>query len=105
MSQFFTTVIGRLRLIAFLEGVSLLVLVFVAVPFKYILESPAMVKSLGPIHGVLFLLFFFYALRISIEHDWSFKKTTWKVLLSSLVPFGTFYVDHTILRHLKAVKA
>lgn len=69
------------------------------------LGDPTLVKSIGSIHGALFLLYVFYALRVSIEHGWSFKKTTWKVLLSSLIPFGTFYVDHTILRHLKAVKA
>jgi len=102
MAQFFTTDIGRLRLIAFLEGISLLFLVFVAVPFKYFLENPFLVKSIGPIHGVLFLLFIFYALRISIEYDWNFKKTTWKVLLSSLVPFGTFYIDSKILKNMGA---
>lgn len=105
MSQFFTTDIGRLRLFAFLEGVSLLVLIFIAMPFKYILGDPALVKSIGTIHGLLFLLFFFYGLRISIEHDWRFRETTWKVLLASIVPFGTFYIDHKILKHLNAVKA
>ena len=102
MSHFFTTDIGRLRLFAFLEGASLLALFFIAMPFKYILGDPSLVKSIGTIHGLLFLLFVFYALRISIEHGWSFKKTTWKVLLSSVVPFGTFYIDSKILKDMEA---
>ena len=101
MNKFFTTTIGRLRLIAFLEGVSLILLVFLAVPLKYFLHNPALVKAIGPVHGVLFLLFVFYVIRVASEEDWKFKDTTWKVILAGFIPFGTFYIDHKILRKLK----
>jgi hypothetical protein len=39
MNKYFTTHIGRLRLVAFLEGISLLILVFVGMPLKYYLDS------------------------------------------------------------------
>jgi integral membrane protein len=97
MKQYFTTSVGRLRLVGFLEGVSLLVLVFVAVPLKYIWHDPEWVKTIGPIHGTLFLLFVFNALRVGVEQNWSFKETTWKVLLACVIPFGTFYIDSKIL--------
>lgn len=100
MKQFFTTTIGRLRLLAFLEGFSLLVLVFVAVPLKYYFDHPAMSKTLGPIHGSLFLLFLFNALRAGVEQQWKFKETTWKVLVACFIPFGTFYIDYKILRNI-----
>ena len=89
--------IGRLRIIGFLEGMSLLVLLFVAVPLKYYAGNPGMVKTLGPIHGALFLLFIFNTLSVGVEQKWQFKKTTWKVLLACIIPFGTFYIDHKIL--------
>lgn len=57
----------RLRLLAFLEGVSLLLLVFVAVPIKYFRNDPAMVKAIGPIHGAFFLLFVFSTLKVGVE--------------------------------------
>ncbi len=95
--KFITTSIGRLRLLAFLEGVSFLLLVFVAMPFKYLGDDPSLVKSIGPVHGGLFMLFVLLTLYISVAKDWKFTRTTWKVLLSSVVPFGTFYVDHAIL--------
>lgn len=95
--------IGRLRIIGFLEGLSLLVLVFVAVPLKYYSGNPAMVKALGPVHGALFLLFIFITLSVGIEQKWQFKTTTWKVLLACMVPFGTFYIDSKILRKLPTV--
>ena len=67
MKKFFTTSIGRLRLYAFLEGISLLVLVFIAVPLKYAWQNPSLVKALGPVHGALFLLFVINALREGVE--------------------------------------
>lgn len=100
MKKYFLTSIGRLRLLAILEGISLLVLVFIPVPLKYFNGDPSWVKSLGPIHGALFLLFVFNALRVGVEQRWNFKQTTWKVLVACFIPFGTFYVDYKLLRHL-----
>lgn len=100
MSLLFKTNIGRLRLIAWLEGVSLLVLVFVAVPLKYVMDEPWLAKMLGPIHGALFLLFVLNTLSVAIEQQWRFRETTWKVLVACLIPFGTFYIDKKILSRL-----
>jgi integral membrane protein len=97
MNELIKTSIGRLRIISFLEGASLLLLVFVAVPLKYYGSYPAMVRALGPVHGALFLLFVFNTLGVGVEHKWQFKKTTWKVLLACIIPFGTFYIDRKIL--------
>ena len=101
MKRYFTTTIGRLRLYAFLEGISLLVLVFIAVPLKYISHNPDWVKNIGPLHGALFLLFIFNTLRTGVEQKWKFRETTWKVLVACFIPFGTFYIDYKILRNIK----
>ena len=101
MKKILTTSIGRLRLLAFLEGCSLLILVFIAVPLKYLAANPTLVKSLGPIHGILFLLFVMNTLRIGVEQRWTFRATTGKVLLACIIPFGTFYIDRKILRHIR----
>jgi integral membrane protein len=95
---FFSTAVGRLKLLGWLEGSSLLLLVGLAVPLKYICDAPAFVKILGPIHGILFLLFIFQAISAGIEQRWSFRKTTWKVLVACLIPFGTFYVNARLLK-------
>lgn len=102
MKNYFKTSIGRLRILAFLEGISLLVLVLIAVPLKYYFGDPSWVKSIGPVHGTLFLLFVFNALRTGVEQNWKFRETTWKVLAACLIPFGTFYLDYKILRNLPA---
>ncbi len=97
MKHYFTTSIGLLRLVGLLEGLSFLILVFVGVPLKYFLDSPALVKSCGPVHGVLFIWFIANALLVAYQKKWSFFSTTWKVLIASFIPFGTFYVDKHIL--------
>lgn len=100
MINLLKTKVGRLRIIAILEGISLLTLVFIAVPLKYGFDNPSLVKMMGPIHGSLFLLFLFNTLSVGVEQNWKFKETTWKVLLACIIPFGTFYVDKKILSKL-----
>ncbi|MCW3463993.1 DUF3817 domain-containing protein [Chitinophaga nivalis] len=99
MIQLLKTSVGRLRIIAFLEGVSLLILVFIAVPLKYYLHDPVLTKVMGPVHGMLFLLFVFNTLSVGVAQQWRFGTTTWKVLVACFIPFGTFYIDKKILRH------
>lgn len=98
LSQIFKTPLGRLRLLSYLEGISLLILVFIAVPLKYWVQQPMLVKALGPIHGMLFLWFVISTLSVGVERHWKFRQTTWKVLLACLIPFGTFYIDRRILK-------
>lgn len=105
MKHYFNSSLGRLRLVAFLEGVSLLLLVFIGVPLKYSLGNPSVVKAIGPVHGVLFILFVFLALGVAVEYKWKFMTTTWKVLLASFIPFGTFYIDRSILKKFESKQA
>lgn len=98
MIHLFRTNVGRLRILGLLEGISLLVLVFITVPMKYYFGNPEGSRIIGPIHGALFLLFVFNTLSVGVEQRWKFRTTTWKVLLACMVPFGTFYIDRKILR-------
>ncbi|HLP52597.1 MAG TPA: DUF3817 domain-containing protein [Chitinophagales bacterium] len=97
MTQLLKTKLGWLRILGFLEGLTLLILVFVAVPMKYYWGNPSLVKSLGPIHGAIFILFVLNTFSVAVEQKWEFKTTTWKLLLACFIPFGTFYIDSKIL--------
>jgi integral membrane protein len=44
-------------------------------------------------HGLLFVAFVILSLVNSKKYNWSFIKTI-VVLISSIIPFGTFYVDY-----------
>ena len=82
-----------LRVISYLEGISYILLLFIAVPIKYYANDPSLVKLLGMPHGLLFVAFVILSLVNSKKYNWSFIKTI-VVLISSIVPFGTFYVDY-----------
>ena len=85
------------RIVALLEGLSYLFLIFIAMPIKYLAQNDSYVKLSGMPHGVLFVLYVLVAL--SIRHAKKWNKTTFLIiLLASLIPFGTFYVDHKYLR-------
>lgn len=100
MKNLLKTKIGRLRIIGFLEGISLLVLILIAVPMKYYLQNPSLTIFLGPIHGTLFLIFILNTLSVGIEQNWKFRTITWKIILACFIPFGTFYIDKQILSKL-----
>ena len=80
------------RIVSFLEGLSYLLLLFIATPIKYIQDNPEYVKMLGMPHGILFMLYVVLAFVIKPEMKWD-KKSFWVVLLASIIPFGTFYID------------
>jgi len=86
-----------LRLVALLEGLSLLALLFVSMPLKYVYGMPEAVSLVGPIHGWLFLAFngvlFYFVFKGQIS-----EKNGFVGLLASLVPFGTFIYKAKVLK-------
>ena len=91
--------ITAFRIIAFLEGLSYILLLFVAVPIKYILEDESYVKLLGMPHGLLFVAYIAVAFVLRTEHQWS-KIDFAKILIAALLPFATFYIDFKYLKPL-----
>ncbi|MEM6517271.1 MAG: DUF3817 domain-containing protein [Bacteroidota bacterium] len=85
------------RIIALLEGLSYIALLFIAVPIKYFADDPQYVKMLGMPHGVLFLAYIVFAFLIASEMGWN-RKTLFIVLLASIIPFGTFYIEYKYLK-------
>lgn len=102
MKHYFNTRIGRLRLLSYAEGTSLLVLSGIAVPLKYAAHYPQLVQWMGPVHGALFVLFTINAISLSIERRWQFSKITGRLLLACFIPFGTFYIDRRYLSKMPA---
>ena len=85
------------RIVSLLEGVSYLLLLFIATPIKYLQDNPEYVKMLGMPHGILFMLYVVLAFLIKKEMNWD-NKTLGIVLVASILPFGTFYIDKKYLR-------
>jgi integral membrane protein len=80
------------RRIAFAEGVSFLVLLFIAMPLKYYGGMPMAVTVVGGLHGLLFVAFVVMAWEVKREYkkDWGWLIRSF---IASIVPFGTFWMD------------
>lgn len=83
--------------IALFEGISLLLLLFIAMPLKYIWKLPQMVEVVGMLHGLLFILYAITAILVYFKYRWSFK-TFVIVMLGSVIPFGAFYIEKKYLK-------
>lgn len=85
------------RLVALLEGGSYILLLFIAVPIKYWGGDEQWVKLLGMPHGILFVSYVIFAFLIKENENWGIKDLG-IVLLASILPFGTFYVEWKYLK-------
>ncbi|MDE3840071.1 hypothetical protein C0966_12000 [Bacillus methanolicus] len=91
--------IGLLRGIGIIEGISYLVLLFIAMPLKYFADLPVFVQFFGMVHGILFVLFVLCLLVVWFRHRWSFIRVFW-AFIASLLPFGTFVLDARLRKEL-----
>lgn len=89
------------RAASLVEGVSWLLLLFIAMPLKYGFERPEAVAVLGRIHGALFVLFLVALARLAVDGTWRLPKLT-RAFVSSLVPFGAFWLEWTLRREERA---
>ena len=80
------------RKIALAEGVSFLVLLFIAMPLKYLADMPMAVRIVGGLHGLLFVAFIVMAFEAKKDghKDWLWMI---RAFIASIIPFGTFVMD------------
>lgn len=81
-----------LRIFGAVEGMSLIVLMFVAMPLKYLAEFDAAVRYVGMAHGIFFMVFVVWVLWAARRSRWSIEKT-FGALVASVIPFGPFIAD------------
>lgn len=87
--------VGRVRAVGMVEGLSFLILLFICMPLKYMMDMPLGVRVVGMAHGVLFLLFL-----LVIFQAWGNKALSTRqaamAFVASLVPFGPFIIDRRL---------
>jgi integral membrane protein len=81
-----------LKKVSYVEGFSLIILFFIAMPIKYILGEPLAVRIVGTIHGLLWLTFL-YALYTAHEKNRFEKNLSISILILSVIPFGFIYIE------------
>ena len=88
------------RMIVLAEGISFLTLLFIAMPMKYFMGMPEVVRVAGTIHGVLFLLYVGLLATLHFRQRWSVMFSLY-AFVASIIPFGTFVLD----KHLRVKEA
>lgn len=96
----FDTTLDRLRSIGSWEAISYLLLLFIAMPLKYIWHWEYAVKVVGMAHGILWMAYIGLAVLGQIDYKWS-KKTTFWLFVASLLPFGPFVADAKLLKNVR----
>ncbi len=91
------SLLKRIRWIGFLEGLSFLILLLVAMPLKYLANLPQAVQITGLVHGILFVYYLIVVIQGKIEYRWKWPQVI-LMCIAALVPFGTFYTDYQYLR-------
>ncbi|WP_159882043.1 DUF3817 domain-containing protein [Paenibacillus puerhi] len=91
------TSIGKLRFAGICDGLSLLVLLFIAMPLKYGLGIPEAVRIVGTIHGGIFAAYILCILYVTLKVRWNL---IWSVLAAAaaFVPFANFFLDRKLVQ-------
>ncbi|MER5992705.1 MULTISPECIES: DUF3817 domain-containing protein [Streptomyces] len=97
------SVLTRYRVMAYVTGVLLVLLVFGMIG-KYILgvdgaDDFTQVVSIA--HGWLYVVYLIFAFDLGSKAKWPVKKQIW-VLLAGTVPTAAFFVERGISRELEA---
>ena len=96
VKELLKTALGRLRIVAFLEGCSYLLLGFTMIlKYKFAMPEPNYVVGLA--HGILFVIYVGLLVQVAFLHKWNLLKM-FGAFIASLIPFGTFYADKVLFR-------
>jgi len=91
------TPLDRLRIVGMMEGASFLLLLGVAMPLKYLAGMPQMVRAVGMLHGILFMLYVAAVFQASVDMRWPLRRIV-AALAASVLPFGPFVFDAHLRR-------
>jgi integral membrane protein len=89
------TPVGRFRIVAFWEGISYLVLLFIAMPLKYGFGEDMAVRVVGMAHGVLFLA---YCVTLGLIARRLGARLSLIAFVVSFIPAGTFWLERRLRR-------
>ena len=83
------------RVLAYVVGVGLIVLVLIGVPLKYLADSPGVVAVVGPLHGFLYMVYLAASVNLAFRARWSPVKTV-LVMLAGTIPFVSFVAERKV---------
>ena len=89
----------RYRVIAYIVGVMLLVLLFVAMPLKYFGDNPDVMNVVGPMHGFLYVVYLLGTFDLARRVRWGLGRMV-LVALAGTIPFLSFIAERKVSHEL-----
>jgi integral membrane protein len=89
----------RYRVIAYVVGVVLILLVLVGMPLKYVWDEPVVVETIGPAHGFLYMIYLVAAFDVTRRAKWPLGRML-LVMLAGTIPFVSFYAERVVRRRI-----
>lgn len=99
-----SSALTRFRVVAYVVGVVLILLVLVAMPLKYLADSPGMVALIGPVHGFLYIVYLVVTFDLSMRQRWTLRRTV-LLLLAGTIPFLSFVAERWVTARVREAAA
>ena len=97
------TALRNYRIAAWVTGVGLLVLVFVAMPLKYFFDTPGPVAVVGMLHGFLYMAYILLTLILAERARWKPLDAV-VVALAGTIPIASFIAERRVTARVRAEK-
>jgi integral membrane protein len=90
----------RYRILAYMVGVGLFILVFIGIPLQIWAHSEVIVKIVGPIHGVLYIIYLLSAADLWVRAKYKIGRVI-ATILAGFVPIAAFVVEYYTTKFVK----
>jgi integral membrane protein len=84
--------LGRYRLLAYIVGTALVILVFIGIPLQLWAHNDIVEKIVGTIHGFLYIVYVILTIELAFRYRFSLVRTVGS-LLAGLIPIMTFIAE------------
>jgi integral membrane protein len=91
----------RYRIMAWVVGTLLVVLVCVGLPLKYLGDNPTVVTWTAIPHGYLYMILLITAVDLGLRAKWSWKRLI-LIALAGTIPFLSFVAERSATKNIRA---
>ena len=83
------------RVAAWVTGIGLVILVFVAMPLKYFFGQPLLVAIVGMVHGFLYMAYIVITLLLAERCRWR-PVDALVILVAGTIPLASFFAERRV---------
>lgn len=85
----------RYKVMAYVVGIGLLILVFVGVPLQYGADVPQVAQIVGPIHGFLYVVYLLTAVDLARRARFTLLQML-AMVAAGFLPFVAFIIERRV---------